>query len=163
VDASELNLTSFTADIVAAYVVHNTLAKEQLPAMISSVSAALNTAVAQGGKPLKEELKPAVPIEKSVMVDYIYCLEDGKKFKSLKRHLHAHDNMSPEQYREKWGLARDYPMVAPAYAAARSQIAKTLGLGQRGRTKVAASSGPASKAAKGAAKRTRPVAKGPRK
>jgi predicted transcriptional regulator len=130
VDGSELDLTSFTAEIVSAYVVNNTLARDQLPAMISSVWAALNTAVAHTGEPLKGELKPAVPIKKSVTTDYIVCLEDGKKFKSIKRHLQSHD-MSPEQYREKWGLARDYPMVAPAYAAARSQLAKSFGLGQR--------------------------------
>src|SRR5258706_1968205 len=122
VDGRELNLTSLTADIVSAYVVHNTLGREQLPAMISSVCAALNRAVAHGGEPLKEELKPAVPIKKSVTADYIFCLEDGKKFKSLKRHLQSHYDMSAEQYREKWGLSHDYPMVAPAYAAARSQI-----------------------------------------
>jgi len=151
-----------TADIVSAYVAHNTLAREQLPAMISSVCAALNTAVVHGGQPLKEELQPAVPIKKSVTADYIFCLEDGKKFKSLKRHLQSHYDMSPEQYRKKWGLSDDYPMVAPAYSAARSQIAKTLGLGQGRRTKAPASSGPASKPARGGAKRSRPVAKGSR-
>jgi predicted transcriptional regulator len=154
VDGSELDLTAFTAEIVSAYVVNNTLARDQLPAMISSVCAALNAAVAQTGEPLKEVLKPAVPVKKSVTADYIVCLEDGKRFKSLKRHLRSHYDMSPEQYRERWGLARDYPMVAPAYAAARSQLAKSIGLGQSRRKKVAESSAPPSKSEKGG-KRTR--------
>ena len=77
------------------------------------------------------EVKPAVPVKKSVTPEYIICLEDGKKFKSLKRHLRTHYDMSPEEYREKWGLARDYPMVAPAYATARSNLAKSMGLGRR--------------------------------
>jgi predicted transcriptional regulator len=77
------------------------------------------------------ETKPAVTIKKSLTADYLICLEDGKKFKSLKRHLHSHYNLSPEQYREKWGLPADYPMVAPNYAQARSSLAKRMGLGQR--------------------------------
>jgi predicted transcriptional regulator len=91
----------------------------------------LNKAAVQGVEPAKVELNPAVPVKKSVTAEYIICLEDGKKFKSLKRHLRTHYDLSPEQYREKWGLAHDYPMVAPTYAAARSQLAKTMGLGQR--------------------------------
>ena len=162
-DGSELNLTSLTADIVSAYVVHNTLSSDQLPSLISSVHAALNEAAVRGGEPLKEELKPAVSVKKSVTADYIICLEDGRKFKSLKRHLRSHYDMSPEQYREKWGLSHDYPMVAPAYAAARSQLAKTMGLGQRRQTEVAAPSGPSSKPAKGGAKRTGSAAKRTRK
>ena len=79
----------------------------------------------------REELRPAIAVKKSVMPDYIICLEDGKKFKSLKRHLRTHYNLSPEEYREKWGLPHDYPMVAPNYAAARSALAKKMGLGQR--------------------------------
>ena len=86
-------------------------------------------------EPVKEELKPAVPVRRSVTPDYIVCLEDGKKFKSLKRHLRTHYDLSPEEYREKWGLAPDYPMVAPNYAAARSALAKKMGLGQRRRRK----------------------------
>ena len=79
----------------------------------------------------REELRPAIAVKKSVTPDYIVCLEDGKKFKSLKRHLRTHYNLSPEEYREKWGLPHDYPMVAPNYAAARSQLAKQMGLGTR--------------------------------
>ncbi len=130
-DGSEFDLTSLTADIVSAYVSHNSISGEQLPAFISSVHAALNKAAVQGVEPAKVELNPAVPVKKSVTAEYIICLEDGKKFKSLKRHLRTHYDLSPEQYREKWGLAHDYPMVAPTYAAARSQLAKTMGLGQR--------------------------------
>jgi predicted transcriptional regulator len=163
VDVNELNLTSFTTNIVSAYVVHNTLSRDQLPTLIGSVHAALNEASARAGEPPEEELKPAVPIKKSVTDDYIICLEDGRKFKSLKRHLRSHYDMTPDEYRGKWGLPRDYPMVAPAYAAARSQLAKTLGLGQRRRAEAAVSSEASSKAAKGGAKRTGPAAKNPRK
>ncbi len=161
-DADKLDITSLTSDIVSAYVANNTLVYEQVPDLISSVYAALNKVAVHGAEPVKEELKPAVPIKKSVTNDYIICLEDGKKFKSLKRHLRTHYDMSPEEYREKWGLSRDYPMVAPAYAAARSELAKTMGLGQR-RQMEAASSVSTSKAAKGGAKRGRPAAKGARK
>jgi predicted transcriptional regulator len=162
-DGSEYGLTSLTADIVSAYVSHNSISGEQLPAFISSVHAALNKAAVQGVEPAKVELNPAVPVKKSVTAEYIICLEDGKKFKSLKRHLRTHYDLSPEQYREKWGLAHDYPMVAPAYAAARSQLAKTMGLGRRpgesgGQPQLAAASGTASKSLTGAAKRGRPVA-----
>ena len=127
---SELGLTGWTADIVSAYVAHNAISGEKIPEFIGSVYAALSKATIQGAEPPKEELKPAVPIKKSVTPEHIVCLEDGKKFKSLKRHLQSHYGMSPEEYREKWGLARDYPMVAPAYAAARSHLAKTMGLGR---------------------------------
>jgi predicted transcriptional regulator len=93
----------------------------------------LNKASTSWSQPAREELKPAVSIKKSVTPDYIICLEDGKKFKSLKRHLRTHYDLSPEEYREKWGLAHDYPMVAPNYARARSDLAKRMGLGQRRR------------------------------
>ena len=168
-DGSELDLTSWTADIVSAYVAHNVISGEKLPDFIGSVYAALSKATMQEAEPPKEE-KPAVPVKKSVTAEYIVCLEDGKKFKSLKRHLQSHYGLSPEEYREKWGLARDYPMVAPAYAAARSHLAKSMGLGrarrdggataQAGR---AASAGAAAKSEKAAAKRSRPAAKGARK
>lgn len=128
-NGSELNLTSLTAEIVSAYVAHNTLSREQLPAMIGSVSEALNRAVVHEKQPPKAELEPAVPIKKSVTADYLFCLEDGKKFKSLKRHLQIH-GMSADEYRKKWGLSRDYPMVAPAYAESRSQLAKSIGFGR---------------------------------
>jgi len=133
-NGSELNLTSLTAEIVSAYVAHNTLSREQLPAMIASVSEALNRAVVHGKELPKEELEPAVPIKKSVTAADIFCLEDGNKFKSLRRHLQSHHGLSADEYREKWGLSRDYPMVAPAYAESRSQLAKTMGLGLRRKT-----------------------------
>ena len=129
--SNELDLTSLTADIVSAYVAHNAIGSDRLPDFIGSVYGALSRASLQGVEPPKVELKPAVAIKKSVTAEHIICLEDGKKFKSLKRHLRNEYNMSPEEYREKWGLPRDYPMVAPAYAARRSQMAKTMGLGRR--------------------------------
>ncbi len=129
-ESYELDLTSLTADIVSAYVAHNAISGEKLPDFIGSVYGALNRASTQGAEPPKEELKPAVSIKKSVTPDYIICLEDGKKFKSLKRHLRSQYDMSPEEYREKWGLPHDYPMVAPSYAAARSDLAKNMGLGR---------------------------------
>jgi predicted transcriptional regulator len=144
-EGNETNLTSLTADIVSAYVAHNALTGDKLPEIIGSVYGALHKASVQAIEPPKVELTPAVPVRKSLTQEYIVCLEDGKKFKSLKRHLKTHYDLSPEAYREKWGLPRDYPMVAPAYAAARSRLAKTMGLGQR---KGAAASRPAAKAAK---------------
>jgi predicted transcriptional regulator len=129
---TELDLTGLTADIVSAYVSHNALTGDKLPDLIGSVYGALNKASVQGAEPPNVELNPAIAIKKSVTRDYIVCLEDGKKFKSLKRHLKTHYDMSPEEYREKWRLPHDYPMVAPSYAAARSDLAKNMGLGRRG-------------------------------
>lgn len=127
------NLLELTADIVAAYVGNNTVAQSDLPKLIANIYQSL-AAAPEGGaenKPAEAmELKPAVPVRKSITPDYIICLEDGKKFKSLKRHLRTHYDLSPEQYREKWGLPADYPMVAPSYAEARSSLAKKIGLGQ---------------------------------
>lgn len=168
-DVSESNIISLTTDIVSAYVANNTLVYEQLPGLITSVYAALNKVAVHGAEPEKEELRPVVSIKKSVTNDYIICLEDGKKFKSLKRHLRTHYDMSPEEYREKWSLPRDYPMVAPAYAAARSQLAKTIGLGQRRKVEAApqgrraGSAAPSSKSAKGGARGGRGPAKGSQK
>jgi predicted transcriptional regulator len=162
VDTEKPDISALTSDIVSAYVANNTLVAEQVPDLINSVYAALNKVAVHGAEPVKEELKPAVPIKKSVTNDHIICLEDGKKFKSLKRHLRTHYDMSPEEYRERWGLARDYPMVAPGYAAARSELAKTMGLGQR-RHAEAASTAPSPKSPKGSAKRGRAAAKGSRK
>ena len=136
-ESSEYNLTSLTADIVSAYVAHNAITSDKLPEFIGSVYGALSRVTVQGVEPEKVELKPAVPIKKSVTAEHIICLEDGKKFKSLKRHLKTHYDLSPEEYREKWGLPHDYPMVAPSYAAARSDLAKNMGLGRR-ETAVAA-------------------------
>jgi predicted transcriptional regulator len=125
------DLVEFTTTIVSAYVSNNTVIAGDLPSIINDVHDALARASLQATQPPSEELKPAVPVKRSVTPEYIVCLEDGKKFKSLKRHLRTHYNMSPEEYREKWGLPPDYPMVAPNYAAARSELAKKMGLGQR--------------------------------
>ncbi len=126
-------LLEMTADIVSAYVGNNSVASHELPAVIQSVHAAL-TQVSQGAvEPEPEPQEPAVSVRKSITPDYLICLEDGRKFKSLKRHLRTKYDMSPEEYRSKWGLAKDYPMVAPNYAKARSELAKQMGLGQGGR------------------------------
>ncbi|WP_420337191.1 MucR family transcriptional regulator [Roseibium sp.] len=122
-----------TADIVSAYVSNNTITPSEIVEVIAAVYLALKTAHESAQEPESEPLIPAVPIKKSVTPDYIVCLEDGKKFKSLKRHLRGSYNMTPGEYRAKWGLDADYPIVAPNYAAARSQLAKTMGLGQRRR------------------------------
>jgi predicted transcriptional regulator len=124
-------LVELTADIVSAYVSNNAVVSGDLPSLIGETYDALSKAAAKASQPLTEELNPAVPIKKSVMPDYIICLEDGKKFKSLKRHLRTHYELTPEEYRDKWNLPHDYPMVAPNYAAARSALAKKMGLGQR--------------------------------
>ena len=120
-----------TSDIVAAYVGNNAVTSANLPALIKLVHDALVAAVV--GPPEPEPQKsPAVSVRKSVTTDFIICLEDGRPFKSLKRHLRAKYDLTPEQYRTKWGLPKDYPMVAPSYAEARSQMAKKLGLGHGG-------------------------------
>ena len=124
-------IVELTARIVSAYVSNNTIIASDLPQLINDTHAALSRATGNAVQPEREELKPKVPVKKSVMPDYIICLEDGKKFKSLKRHLRTHYNLSPEEYLEKWGLPHDYPMVAPSYARARSDLAKKMGLGTR--------------------------------
>jgi predicted transcriptional regulator len=122
-------LLESATSIIAAFLAHNTIPKDGLPALIVDTFQSLAQA---GQKPAPtEELKPAVPVKRSVQPDYIICLEDGKPFKSLKRHLIRHFNMSPQDYREKWGLPDDYPMIAPNYARARSELAKKMGLGLR--------------------------------
>lgn len=126
-------LLEMTADIVSAYVGNNTVSAETLPSLIASIHAALS-GVSNGPVEAEPEPKePAVPIRKSIAPDFLICLEDGRKFKSLKRHLRTKYDMSPEEYRAKWGLPKDYPMVAPNYAKARSELAKSMGLGQGGR------------------------------
>ena len=129
--AKPADLVDLTADIVSAYVSHNVVPAADLPELIRSVHSSLGVLSESSVAAPKEELKPAVPPKKSIMPDYLICLEDGKHFKSLKRHLKTHYDLTPEQYREKWGLPADYPMVAPNYAAARSRLAKEMGLGQR--------------------------------
>ena len=125
------NTIELAADIVSAFVSNNSVPAADLPALIGSVHEALNRVASGSTEQPQEELRPAVPIRKSVQPDYIVCLEDGKRFKSLKRHLRTTYNMTPDQYRAKWRLPHDYPMVAPNYAAARSNLAKQIGLGAR--------------------------------
>ena len=120
-----------TASIVSAYVSNHSVPSSELPALIGQVHSALTQVSSGQGEALAEGLKPATPVKKSITSDYIVCLEDGKKFKSLRWHLRTRYNLTPEQYREKWGLGSDYPMVAPNYAAARSRLAKQMGLGQQ--------------------------------
>ena len=128
------SITDLTAAIIAAYVGNHTVAVGDMPAVIAAVRGALASlgqpsAVSQPA----EKPTPAVPIRKSVTPDYIVCLEDGKKLKMLKRHLRSTYNLSPDEYRARWGLPADYPMVAPNYAATRSDLAKSIGLGRKGR------------------------------
>ncbi len=130
------NYIELTAEIVSAYVSNNTVAAAEIPSLINQVHAALSRVSGKPGESPAEPLKPAVSVKKSITPEHIVCLEDGKKFKSLKRHLRTQYNMTPEQYREKWNLGADYPMVAPNYAAARSQLAKQMGLGQQRRRRV---------------------------
>lgn len=123
-------LMSLTTDIVSAYMINNSLPPERVPDLIRNVFAALG-ATGGEGQEKAEPLQPAVPIKKSVFPDYIICLEDGKKLKMLKRHLDRAYGMTPEQYREKWGLPPNYPMTAPNYAAHRSSLAQKIGLGRK--------------------------------
>lgn len=127
------NYIELTADIVSAYVSNNSVSAGDIPGLINQVHSALMRVSGGQIETPAEPLKPAIPLKKSITPEYIVCLEDGKKFKSLKRHLRTQYNMTPEQYREKWSLPPDYPMVAPNYAAARSQLAKQMGLGQQRR------------------------------
>ncbi|MGL4323280.1 MAG: MucR family transcriptional regulator [Beijerinckiaceae bacterium] len=122
---------TLTAQVVAAYVSNHSVPPQDLPELIRSVYTTLTHIDASPSDGVIEVSKPAVSVKKSVHPEYLICLEDGKKFKSLKRHLRTQYNMSPEAYREKWGLPADYPMVAPSYAKARSQLAKDMGLGQK--------------------------------
>ena len=124
-------LIEMVSDIVSAYVAHNPVPVADLPKLIEKVHGVLcRDRDRRAGAEEKPELKPAVPVRKSVTDDHIVCLEDGKKFKSLKRHLRTRYDMSPDEYREKWGLPADYPMVAPNYAKQRSDLARKMGLGQ---------------------------------
>ncbi len=127
---AEDELLRMTAEVVSAYVSNNTLATGQLGDVIQSVYNSLRTLEGQAAEPPSEPLRPAVPVRKSVTPEYLICLEDGKKLKMLKRHLRSTYNLTPDEYRVKWGLAQDYPMVAPKYAAQRSEFAKKIGLGR---------------------------------
>lgn len=129
-DQKPSDLLGLTAEVVAAHLSHNELAAEQLPSLIQSVYRALSTVDAPEIEPAITHI-PAVPVKKSVFPDFIVCLEDGKKLKTLKRHLQTSYGMTPDDYRTKWGLPWDYPMVAPNYASIRAALAKQIGLGRR--------------------------------
>src|SRR5690348_2760145 len=135
--ANTKELLTLTTEIVAAHGSKNTVAAADLPQLISQVYQSLAN-VGRTQVPNAERPDPAVPVKKSIHPDYLVCLEDGKKLKMLKRHLKTAYNMTPEQYRERWNLAPDYPMVAPNYARQRSRLAKEIGLGTRGRKSSAA-------------------------
>jgi predicted transcriptional regulator len=139
-DTSEMLIT-LTSDIVAAHVSNNSVSVDEVPALISKIHAAL-AELGTKEEPVEERPEPAVSVRASIKPDYIVCLEDGKKFKMLKRHLMTQYNMTPDEYRARWNLPADYPMVAPNYAATRRDLAKKIGLGrkpgqQRGRKKKA--------------------------
>ncbi|ESX71563.1 MucR family transcriptional regulator [Mesorhizobium sp. LSHC420B00] len=149
----QADLVSITADIVSAFVSNNPLPVSELSKLIGDTYVALQgigTAVA----PATAKLEPAVSIKKSVSPDFIICLEDGKKFKSLKRHIGTHYNLSPDQYRQKWNLPSDYPMVAPNYAATRSALAKSMGLGRKAATPSTTAAEKPKRAARAAAATT---------
>lgn len=124
-----------TTDIVSSFVAHNPVSSDELPELIRSVHRALLGLRSGGSSAPAERPKPAVPVNRSVTNDYIVCLEDGKKLKMLKRYLRSTYSMSPDEYRKRWGLPPDYPMVAPSYAARRSEFAKKIGLGKGVRRK----------------------------
>jgi len=159
VTTAKLDLISLTGNIASSFVSGNKVASSDLPDLIRQIHETL-ASVANGKETKPESREPAVPIKNSVKPDYIVCLEDGKKFKSLKRHLRTSFNMTPDEYRAKWGLRHDYPMVAPAYAAKRSELAKSMGLGNA-RTQAKAAEVPVKKgrAAKGPARKKARAAK----
>ena len=135
-DSNSEMLMELTSEVVSAYVSNNPVSTNELPNLISDVYSSLAKVANSESGAATHNTKPAVPIKKSLHDDYIICLEDGQKFKSLKRHLRSHYDMSPEEYREKWGLPADYPMVAPNYAKARSRLAREMGLGRKPGTKI---------------------------
>ncbi len=132
-DAAGKSFIELTTTIVSAYLSNNPTPASEIAGLIGQVHAALLRVSTGRADTVVEPAKPAVSVKKSMNPDYLVCLEDGKRFKSLKRHLRTQYNITPEQYREKWGLPADYPMVAPNYAVARSQLAKKMGLGQQRR------------------------------
>ena len=159
-------LVELTADIAAAYLSANTVPAGELAGLIQTIHQALSGVSTGAPAQAAEPAKPAVPLKKSITPDYLISLEDGKKYKSLKRHLRTKYNMTPEDYRTKWGLSKDYPMVAPNYAAARSEMARSMGLGQGGRGRKATKAAAAPKAspkakAKAAAAPAAPAKRGP--
>ena len=130
-NSANSNVLGLTAQIVSAHVSNNSVSPDALPSLIQEVFKTLSGVGKEPGQPDKPQ--PAVPVKKSVFADHIVCLEDGKKLKMLKRHLKTAYNMTPQQYRERWGLPQDYPMVAPSYARHRSSLAKKIGLGTKPR------------------------------
>jgi predicted transcriptional regulator len=132
---SDPKFIELTANIVSAYLGNHSVPPSDIAGLISQIHSALSR-VSSGADLAAEPLKPAISVKKSITPEYLVCLEDGKKFKSLKRHLRTQYNMTPEQYRDKWDLPADYPMVAPNYAAARSELAKQMGLGQQRRKRA---------------------------
>ncbi|MDO9060009.1 MAG: MucR family transcriptional regulator [Bradyrhizobium sp.] len=132
-DSAGKSFIDLTAEIVSAYLSHNLTPASEIPALIGQVHAALQRVSSGRTEVPLEPARPAVSVKKSMTPDYLVCLEDGKRFKSLKRHLRTQYDMTPDQYRDKWGLPADYPMVAPNYAVARSALAKKMGLGQQRR------------------------------
>ncbi|RCS25694.1 MucR family transcriptional regulator [Phyllobacterium salinisoli] len=127
-------IIEFTTEIITAYVSNNSVPSAELPALIAQIHASLSGLMEEAAPAPAEKPTPAVSIKKSITDDYLICLEDGKKFKSLKRHLMTHYGLTPEDYRAKWDLPTDYPMVAPNYAATRSDLAKRMGLGRKAKT-----------------------------
>ena len=127
---TQAQLIQMTSDVVAAYVSNNPVQANDLPNVIERVHATIRDLSVAPVEQAPKDIAPAVSVRKSITPDYLICLEDGKRFKSLKRHLRSKYNLSPEEYREKWGLPSDYPMVAPNYAKQRSELAKKMGLGQ---------------------------------
>lgn len=158
----QLDTVSIAADIVAAYVSNNPLPVGELPKLIGDIHAALKGIGTPTTEPVVKQ-EPAVSIRKSVTPDFIICLEDGKQFKSLKRHIGVHYNLSPDQYRQKWSLPSDYPMVAPNYAATRSALAKSIGLGRKAATPTPAATEKPKRAARAAAATTAAAIKSPLK
>jgi predicted transcriptional regulator len=153
----QLDTVSIAADIVAAYVSNNPLPVGELPKLIGDIHAALRGIGTPVTEPVVKQ-EPAVSIKKSVTPDFIICLEDGKKFKSLKRHIGVHYSLSPDQYRQKWNLPKDYPMVAPNYAATRSAMAKSIGLGRKAAVPTPAAAEKPKRVARAAAATTTAVA-----
>ena len=145
VNTPQPDMMGLTADIVSSYASGNKMAVSDLTGLISEVHAALSSAGNGKSEVEPRALNPAVPIKNSVKRDYIICLEDGRKFKTLKRHLRTSYNLTPDEYRAKWGLKHDYPMVAPVYAAKRSELAKSMGLGNLRREAKVARAAPATK------------------
>jgi predicted transcriptional regulator len=156
---STTNSIELAADIVSAFVSNNNVTTAELPSLISSVHAALEN-LGKPAQPEPQALVPPVPIKRTVTPDFLISLEDGKRYKSLKRHL-AGRGLTPEQYRQKWGLPRDYPMVAPNYSAQRSELARTIGLGQK--RKGVARKGPTKVAAKAADTSSRVALEAPKR